>query len=312
MSSWRVATFNIRHGLGRDGLVDLSRTAREIRALGAEVIGLQEVDVDFGERSGHADQADALGELLGMHVRFGAALDLPPAEPGRPRRRYGIALLSTHEVLSAQWHLLPQHPSRPPPKEPRGVLRTRLRRRDGEELDVLVTHLDAASRAHRTAQVQGIVDVSRDLTGPAVLLGDMNADPAAPELAALAATGWRDAARTVRAPGAADGDLPTPVGAAPPGRRPPAALRYLLHSLAEVAGLGREVSAGAASGRAASSRAVSRRAGSVRATHPARLPLRRIDAVWVREGLVVSSLEVGARTSSDHRPVVAVLEAART
>ena len=27
---WRIATFNIRHGLGRDGRVDLARTARTI------------------------------------------------------------------------------------------------------------------------------------------------------------------------------------------------------------------------------------------------------------------------------------------
>src|SRR5690625_2353926 len=73
MTSWRVATFNIRHGLGPDERVDLARTADEIRALGAEVVGLQEVDVGFGPRSDHDDQAARLGELLGMRALFGAA-----------------------------------------------------------------------------------------------------------------------------------------------------------------------------------------------------------------------------------------------
>src|SRR5699024_11610607 len=94
MTSWRVATFNIRHGLGPDERVDLARTADEIRALGAEVVGLQEVDVGFGPRSDHDDQAARLGELLGMRALFGAALDLPPTHEGGPRRRYGIALLT--------------------------------------------------------------------------------------------------------------------------------------------------------------------------------------------------------------------------
>src|SRR5699024_7597741 len=229
MTSWRVATFNIRHGLGPDERVDLPRLAGQIAALDADVIGLQEVDVRFGDRSDHADQAARLGELLGMQVRFGAALDLPPEAPGAPRRQYGLALLTRHEILTQQMHLLPDHPAGPPSREPRGVLHARLRHRGGEELDVLVTHLDDAAREHRTAQVQGILRLAEQIPGPAVLLGDMNADPSAPELAALSATGWRDAAQHVgldaaqhvgraAAEGAGPGEAAT---AAPPrtGRR---------------------------------------------------------------------------------------------
>lgn len=265
MTSWRVATFNIRHGLGRDGRVDLARTAGEIRALRADVVGLQEVDVAFGRRSRHEDQAARLGALLGTQARFGAALDLPPARAGRPRRRYGVALLTGHEILAQGVHPLPPLPGHDRPTgprgtlrtrlltEPRGVLRTRLRRRDGAELEVLVTHLDPARRAQRAEQVQGILALAAELDGPAVLMGDMNADPGAPEFAALTAAGWRDAAR--EAPGAR-------------GRR---------------------------------------RGRLARATHPARLPLRRLDVLWLRGGVEAISLEVGPRGGSDHRPVVAEL-----
>lgn len=251
MSAWRVATYNIRHGLGSDGRVDLARTAEEIAALEAEVIGLQEVDVAFAGRSGHADQAARLGELLGMQVGFGAALDLPPMLAGAPRRRYGVALLTRHEILTQQMHRLPNHPAGTSPTEPRGVLRARLHRHDGEELEVMVTHLDARSGEHRIAQAQGIIRLAQDIEGPAVLMGDMNAAPSAPELAALPATGWRDAAQHVE------------------GR------------------------------------------GPRRATHPARFPVRRIDVLWVRGEITVSSLETGPRGSSDHRPVVTVLRSGR-
>src|SRR5699024_7697220 len=119
MTSWRVATFNIRHGLGPDERVDLARTGDEIRALGAEVVGLQEVDVGFCPRSGHDVQAARLGVLLGMLSLFVAALDLPPTHEGCPRRRYVIALLTEHEILSQHSLLLPHHPGRTPPVEPR-------------------------------------------------------------------------------------------------------------------------------------------------------------------------------------------------
>lgn len=285
MTSWRVATSNIRHGLGPDGRVDLTRTAREIASLEADVVGLQEVDVRFGDRSDHEDQAGRLGELLGRRAVFGAVLDLPPASAGAARRRYGPALLTEHEVLEEQMHLLPAHPGVAAPAEPRGVLRVRLRRADGSELEVLVTHLDNVDRAHRTAQVQGIVDLARDLEGPAVLLGDMNAEPGAPELAALPATGWQDAAgrredpaRTALVTGAR-ADLLRSL----PGR--------VLRTLRRLPGR---------SG-----------VGLGEATHPAALPLRRIDQLWTRGDLAATALRTGPRGGSDHLPVVAELRPGR-
>ncbi|WP_394214477.1 endonuclease/exonuclease/phosphatase family protein [Brachybacterium vulturis] len=89
MSAWRVATFNIRHGLGPDSRVDLLRTAREIRRLDADVIGLQEVDQGVGLRSAHEDQPARLAALLGTRVCVGVAIDLPPPHVGAaaPRAR---------------------------------------------------------------------------------------------------------------------------------------------------------------------------------------------------------------------------------
>lgn len=285
---WRVATFNIRHGLGSDGRVDLARTAREIAALGADVIGLQEVDAGFGPRSGHEDQPARLTELLGMKCRFGAALDLPPTRAGAPRRRYGVALLTRHEILSHSFSLLPAHPHHPAPAEPRGVLRAAVCAPGTEPLEVLVTHLDNAEAAHRTAQVQGIVRLCQGLTGPALLMGDMNAEPSDPELAALAATGWRDAAEAAEAAGR--------TGAAAAGV------------------IGSSGAAGAVPATVPSSRwqrLLSAPAVSLRrlrlATHPARFPVRRIDSLWVRGDLTVSALEVAPRGSSDHRAVVATV-----
>ncbi|MCH2154165.1 MAG: gluconate 2-dehydrogenase subunit 3 family protein [Phycisphaerales bacterium] len=52
----RVATYNIKHGRGMDGTIDLERTAATLEALKADLIALQEVD-DQARRSGGVDQA---------------------------------------------------------------------------------------------------------------------------------------------------------------------------------------------------------------------------------------------------------------
>ena len=260
---WRIATFNIRHGLGRDGRVDLARTARAIAALRADAVGLQEVDVAYGPRSGHEDQASRLAELLGWEVAFGAALDLPPLRSDGPRRRYGVALLTPHALTGPVMHALPAHPGAPARHEPRGVLHAQVTR-GGDALDLLVTHLDNDLPQHRTAEVLGILRRAEGITGPAVLLGDLNAAPHRPELAPLAAAGWREAADALRGPGRGLRDLPV--------------LSALTGSPA-------------------------------RPTHPARVPVRRIDSLWVRGAVEVLDLATGALTDSDHRPVVATLRA---
>ena len=263
---WRIATFNIRHGLGRDGRVDLARTARTIAALQVDAIGLQEVDVAYGPRSGHEDQASRLAELLGWEVAFGAALDLPPLRSDGPRRRYGVALLTPHALTGPVMHALPAHPGAPARHEPRGVLHAQVTR-GGDALDLLVTHLDNDLPQHRTAEVLGILRRAEGITGPAVLLGDLNAAPHRPELAPLAAAGWREAADALRGPGRGLRDLPV--------------LSALTGSPA-------------------------------RPTHPARVPVRRIDSLWVRGAVDVLDLATGPLTDSDHRPVVATLRTRTT
>src|SRR5256885_15016364 len=61
----RVMTYNIRSGNG-----NLAGTAAAIRASAPDIVGLQEVDVHWAERSNFIDQATALGQQLQMQGRF--------------------------------------------------------------------------------------------------------------------------------------------------------------------------------------------------------------------------------------------------
>lgn len=270
----RVGTYNIHHGADGQDRLDLSRTAAAIAALRADVIGLQEVDVGYGARSGFEDQAARLAELLGLQVCFGAAIDRPGvdrsgtdgADRGGRRQQYGLALLTRHEIVAHAMHPLPGHPALDALHEPRGLLSTTVHPAGQEPLHVLVTHLDHEDPRHRTAQVLRILEHTAALEGPALLLGDFNADPGAPELAALSAGGWREAATDLTR------NLP---------RSPLTSMLAAALPLGSFPG---------------------------RPTFPSRLPLHRIDSIWARGGLEATALEVGTSRASDHRPVVATFD----
>ncbi|GAA3496746.1 endonuclease/exonuclease/phosphatase family protein [Streptomyces prasinosporus] len=186
----RVATYNIHAGAGQDGVFDLDRTARALRGLRADVIGLQEVDVHWGARSDFADEARALAGKLGMRVFFAPIYDLDPAAPGGERRRFGVAVLSRHPVLAAENHeitrLSTQTPDPVPAPAP-GFAEVTVDVK-GARVHVYSTHLDyRADPSVRAAQVTDMLEVLAADRGPKVLVGDFNAEPAAAELAPL----WR-------------------------------------------------------------------------------------------------------------------------
>ncbi|QNS05167.1 endonuclease/exonuclease/phosphatase family protein [Streptomyces xanthii] len=192
----RIATYNIHAGAGEDNVFDLDRQAAALRALDADVIGLQEVDVHWGARSQGLDVARELADRLGMRVAFAPIYSLDPAAGGQPRREFGVAVLSRYRIRSAVNHditrLSTQVPNPVPAPAP-GFGEVTLKVR-GVPLQVFVTHLDyRGDPSVRTAQVadtRRIMSAERAALPGArqVLLGDFNAAPAAPELAPL----WRE------------------------------------------------------------------------------------------------------------------------
>lgn len=180
-SRLRMATFNIHHGVGEQGDLAIARTAEVIAAMDVDVIGLQEVDRFWAQRSAFADQAVELAERLGMRMAFGASLRRGGEDRG-PRREYGVALLSRHPVQDAQNTLLP----RPRRGEQRTLLDATIDI-GGGVLRCLTTHLQHRSRTERKAQAEAISAVVGSESVPTVLMGDLNARPEAPEVQALTA-----------------------------------------------------------------------------------------------------------------------------
>lgn len=174
----RVLSFNIHHGQGLDGNLDLQRIADVIKTSDADIVGLQEVDKGWS-RSDFVDQTTWLAETLDMRAVFGANLDLEPENPGESRREYGTAILTKRPILEWDNTLLPLIQG-----EQRGLLRVRVAIR-GVPVQVYNTHLEHSNVEERAAQITAIKEMIDTTTDSVVLTGDMNATPDKPEIADL-------------------------------------------------------------------------------------------------------------------------------
>lgn len=166
-----VVTLNLAHGAWA-GVGGLEAVARALERAGADLVGLQEVDRGL-RRSGGLDQAAWLARRLGLDGAFAPALRRDGGE-------YGNALLSRWPVLGIEAVPLPGE------GEPRAALVARVGLPPGP-VRVVVTHL-GLSAAAREAQAAALAAwLAREPDAPTVLLGDLNAEPEAPELRPLAA-----------------------------------------------------------------------------------------------------------------------------
>lgn len=210
----RVMTFNIHAGHG-----DLGRVAGVITAADPDVVALQEVAVRWNEESGFADQATELAAATGMEVRFGPIYRLPGATPSDPEREFGVAILSRLPILDWENRLLTRLSTQEegPPRPMPGFLLVTVDV-GGHPVEVFSTHLDyRPDPSVRQRQVMDMLAAVEAASHPVLLMGDMNAQPHAPELqplfAALTDT-WGLAVEDQRADRDARADRPTDPDAA--------------------------------------------------------------------------------------------------
>jgi endonuclease/exonuclease/phosphatase family metal-dependent hydrolase len=179
---WRAMTWNIAAGHG-----NLARIADVIRQAAPDVIALQEVDVHWAARSAFEDQAARLGALVGMDVRFGAIYQLA-GQGAAERREFGLAVLSRRPIVAFTNHVIPRLSTQTTDTEPQplpGFLDAVVDVA-GARVRVFNTHLDyRADPRVRSLQVTAMLERLRAVSGRGVLMGDLNAPPAAAELAPL-------------------------------------------------------------------------------------------------------------------------------
>ena len=205
-----VVTWNIQNGKGCDGVIDLARTARVIRAMGeADVICLQEIARHEPAYDGGADQVAELKKLFeGYAAVFGGALHRGGD------RQYGNLVLSRIPILQVFNHLLP-HPAEGGIKHMQRQAIEVVVQTGAGPLRVMTTHLEYYSIAHRAAQIGRLRELQAEVAAneasppkgasspydavprPAslVLCGDFNLAPGDSEYQALLAfplsDGWK-------------------------------------------------------------------------------------------------------------------------
>lgn len=187
-----VMSYNIHFGVGLDGRYDLQRIADVIRTSGADIVGLQEVDVHFGRRSHFEDQATTLARDLGMQRFFAPIYDFGPTTPHGQRRQSGVAILTRFPIRTAVNHPMTRLPTLKPFPLPDLAPNLPIMMPGfaelvvdvhGRYLHVFNTHLDY--RSDKRVRVMQVCDMMHITAGqsPAILVGDLNASPWEPELA---------------------------------------------------------------------------------------------------------------------------------
>lgn len=147
--TFRVMTFNIHHGEGLDGQVDLPRIAEVIRRERADLVALQEVDKGV-LRTARRDLSGELAALTGLTSVFSNNFHYQGGE-------YGNAVLSRFPVLSAtnsQYQMLRTN-------EQRGILQLTLEIH-GRQLIFMNTHIDYrqddAERLQNVREIQALAE----------------------------------------------------------------------------------------------------------------------------------------------------------
>jgi endonuclease/exonuclease/phosphatase family metal-dependent hydrolase len=162
----RVVCYNIHHGEGLDGRLDLERIGALITAQRADLVALQEVERGT-QRTQRRDLPAELARLTGLAVRFDRNI---PYQGGE----YGTAILSRHPIRRAAHVPLTMVGQ----GEQRGVQQVWVDVA-GTEVLFLNTHLDhrrePAERERSVAEIRALVTAAGPV--PVIAAGDFNAVP---------------------------------------------------------------------------------------------------------------------------------------
>lgn len=162
-----ILSYNIHHANPPSlaDSIDLPAIIKVIKNSGADLVALQEIDSNT-KRSGLGNQAQQIGEALGMYAFFGKAIDYENGD-------YGIAILSKFPIIESKVHHLPSNPETN--GEPRVLAMSLIKLADGKLIWFASTHLDSQKEnTNRLLQIQKIIEISKQEVVPTIIAGDFN------------------------------------------------------------------------------------------------------------------------------------------
>lgn len=179
----RVLTYNIHHGEGTDGKIDLDRIASIIKSAKPDLVAIQEVDVKT-KRSKGIDQAQELAKRTGLHGKFGRAIDFQDGE-------YGQVVLSRFPILEFRTVELPNEAGRE--QRIAAIADVRLGEK-GPRIQFVSTHFDHQREDLREKQAAKLDTLLGKVEHPVIIAGDLNATSDSRTLRTLG-TNWQSASR---------------------------------------------------------------------------------------------------------------------
>ena len=162
----KILSYNIYHGATTRGDYNLDVIARVITDADPDLVALQEVDYNT-RRSGQIDLATELGKRTHLTPLFGRAMYYDGGE-------YGEGILSKYSFIRTRNVPLPSTPG----NEPRTALEAVVVLPSGDTIAFIGTHFDHLKpETDRVAQAEKINEVFTSGPYPAILAGDLNAQP---------------------------------------------------------------------------------------------------------------------------------------
>lgn len=176
----RVMTWNIWSGKNWKDIVTFIKDNK------VDVMGLQEVDVNYREITEFKDICKEIANELGFYYAFAASIE---KNENRELRQYGNCIISRYPVHESKRHFLSPDivwDSKTWDTEPRTLLETIIEV-EGRKIAVMTTHLACASHFEtldiRMKQVESIMSILQAKEGmPVILMGDFNCLPTNKEI----------------------------------------------------------------------------------------------------------------------------------
>ncbi len=175
----RVMTYNLHNGFDPNGHLGMEAIAQVIEAQNPDIVALQEVSRGWVV-NGSLDMLEWLSQRLEMPYVYG-----PTSDP-----LWGNAILSRYPILESELVELP-------PDDlllKRGFIWAKVDVGSGQPLNVIATHYHhpGDGSAVRVMQSETIVEFWDDASRT-LIMGDLNAEPNAPEMQLLRQVGFADA-----------------------------------------------------------------------------------------------------------------------
>jgi len=174
-----IGTFNIHHGVDRQSKESLDALIDEIKASGAQIIALQEVDRN-NFRSGFKDQVKEIAKALSFSYAYGETINILGV-------KYGNAFVSAYPIIEEDNIALPTASL-----EGRGLLKVKIDLGD-HIYRFYTTHLGLSAK-EREQQIAVINREISDAPLKVILMGDFNAQPEYLEMKKIH-SGLQDAAQ---------------------------------------------------------------------------------------------------------------------